>query len=62
MPKIKSKYLIFKTSIIRVNIYLLMNSGKKTELIDKSFVCTNKIPFFKLEKLINFILRNGKVV
>ena len=41
---------------------LLVNNGSEAELIDKSFVCANKIQSFKLEKPINLTLRNSKVI
>ena len=62
MPKVKNKHLYFKTSIIEVKTHLLINNRSKAKLIDEFFVCANKIPFFKLEKPISFILKNGKVV
>ena len=60
--KVKNEHLIFKTSIIRVKPYLLVDNKSKTELIDKFFVRANKISIFKLEKLINLTLKNSKVV
>ena len=60
--KIKSKYLIFKSSIAEVKTCLLVDNKNVTKFIDKFFVCVNKISTFKLEKAIDFILENGKVV
>ena len=62
MPKVKGKHLIFKTSIAGVKTRLLVDNRSEAELIDESFMRANKIPFFKLEELIEFILGNGKVV
>ena len=62
IPKVKSKYLIFKTSIAKVKIYLLVDNKNEVELINKFFMHANKIPFFKLEKSINFTIRNSKIV
>ena len=62
MPKVEGKYLIFKTSIAGVKIYLLIDNRSKIELIDEFFIYANKIPFFKLEKPINFTLGNKKTV
>ena len=42
--------------------HLLIDNRNETELINKSFMCANKILFFKLEKPINLILGNNKVV
>ena len=61
-PKIKGKYLIFNTSIAGVKTCLLVDNRSEAELIDESFVRANKIPFFKLQKPINLILENSKVV
>ena len=62
VPKVNGKYLIFKTSIARVKNFLLIDNRSEAELIDESFMRANKIPSFKLEKSINFILKNGRVV
>ena len=62
MLKVKSKYLIFKTNMTEVKTCLLVDNRNDAEFIDESFVCANKISFFKLKKPINLILRNGKVV
>ena len=62
MPKVKSKYLNFKTSIARVKPCLIIDNRSEVKLIDESFVLANKIPFFKLEKYINFIFKNGKII
>ena len=62
MLKVEGKHLIFKTSIAGIKIYLLIDNKSKFELIDEFFVHANKIPYFKLKKLINFIFKNGKVV
>ena len=43
MLKIESKYLILKTSIAKVRIYLLVDNKNEAKLIDKSFVHANKI-------------------
>ena len=62
MTNVKSKYLIFKTSITGVKTCLLVDNGSETELIDEFFVHANKIPSFKLEKPINFIFENSEVI
>ena len=41
---------------------LLVDNGSEAKLIDESFACTNKLSIFKLEKCINLILGNSKVV
>ena len=62
VSKVKNKHLIFKTSIEGVKPCLLVDNESKVEFIDKFFVHTNKIPSFKLEKAINFIFKNDKIV
>ena len=62
MPKVEGKHLIFKTSIAGIKTRLLINNRNEAELIDESFVRANKIPSFKLEEPINFILGNDKIV
>ena len=60
--KVKSEYLIFKTSIANMKTYLLVDNENEAEFIDKSFIHANKISFSKLKELINFIFRNSKIV
>ena len=62
MPKIKSKHLVFKSSINGIKTCLLIDNSSETKLIDKSFVRTNKISTFELKKAIKLTLSNGKVV
>ena len=62
MPKVIGEHLIFKASIAGMKTRLLVDNGSEAELIDESFVRTNKIPTFKLEKPINLTLGNGEVV
>ena len=62
MTKIKNKYLIFKTSIVEMKIYLLVDNENETKLINKFFVHVNKVSSFKLKKSINFTLENSKIV
>ena len=62
VAKVKSKHLIFKSSIARIHTRLLIDNGSEAELIDKSFVRSNKISTFQLEKPIQLTLGNGKVV
>ena len=62
VSKVNGKHLIFKTSIAGVKTCLLIDNRSETELIDKSFMHVDKITSFKLKKLINLILGNGKVV
>ena len=62
MSKVNGKYLIFKTRIVKMKLFLLIDNRSKTELINKFFMYANKIPFFELKKLISFILKNDKVV
>ena len=60
--KLKTSILIFKTKIKGIKTCLVKNNGSEVELIDEFFVCANKIPFFKLKELINFVLGNSKIV
>ena len=62
MLKIKSKHLIFKTSIIEVKTCLLIDNKSETKLINEFFMRANKIPSFKLKKPINFTFKNSKVI
>ena len=62
VPKIESKHLVFKASIAGIKTCLLIDNGSKAELIDKSFVRTQKISTFKLRKKIKLTLGNGEVV
>ena len=62
VPKIEGKHLVFKSSINRIKTRLLVDNGSETELIDESFVRTNKISTFKLKKAIKLTLGNGEVV
>ena len=60
--KVEGKHLVFKTSIAGIHTHLLINNGSEAKLIDKSFLRTNKISTFQLEKPIQLTLGNGKVV
>ena len=62
MLKVKSEYLIFKTSIAVMKICLLINNRNKAKFINKSFVHANMIPSFEFEKPINLVLRNCKAI
>ena len=62
VAKIKGKHLVFKTSIAGTHTRLLIDNGSEAELIDKSFARSNKINTFQLEKPIQLMLGNGKVV
>ena len=62
MPKVKSKHLVVKASIAEIKTCLLIDNGSKAKLIDKSFVCTQKISIFKLKKKIKLTLGNREVV
>ena len=62
VAKVKGKHLVFKTSIAGIHTCLLINNNSEAELIDKSFACLNKISTFQLEKPIQLMLGNGKVV
>ena len=62
MPKIEGKHLVFKVSIAGMKTGLLIDNGSEAELIDKSFVRTQKINTFKLKKKIKLTLVNGEVV
>ena len=62
VPKIEGKHLVFKASIAGIKTRLLIDNGSEAELIDKSFVRTQKIDTFKLKKKIKLTLRNGEVV
>ena len=45
-----------------MKIHLLVNNRSEAKLIDEFFVCANKISTFELEKLIDFIFGNSKIV
>ena len=62
VPKIEGKHLVFKASIAGIKTRLLMDNGSEAELIDKSFVRTQKIDTFKLTKKIKLRLRNSEMV
>ena len=62
MPKVEGKHLIFKTSIARMKTHLLIDNSSEAKLIKESFVHTNKLLIFKLEKYINLTLGNSKMV
>ena len=62
MPKIEGKHLVFKASIEGIKNRLLIDNGSEAELIDKSFVRTQKISTFKLRKKIKLTLGNREVV
>ena len=50
MPKIEGKHLVFKASIATIKTRLLIDNGSEAELIDESFVRTQKLSTFKLKK------------
>ena len=60
--KIKGKHLVFKTSIAGIHTCLLIDNSSEAKLIDKSFVRSNKISTFQLEKPIQLTLGNNEVV
>ena len=60
--KVKGKHLVFKTTIAGIHTCLLIDNSSEVKLIDKSFVHLNQISTFQLEKLIQLMLDNGKVV
>ena len=62
VAKVEGKHLVFKTSIAGIHTCLLIDNGSEAKLIDKSFVRSNKISTFQLEKSIQLTLGNGKVV
>ena len=62
VAKVKSKHLVFKTSIAGIYTCLLIDNSSEAKLIDKSFAHSNKISTFQLEKPIQLTLGNGKVV
>ena len=62
MPKIEGKHLVFKASIAGIKTRLLIDNGSEAELINKSFVRTQKLSTFKLKKKIKLTLGNGEVV
>ena len=62
MPKIEGKHLVFKASIATIKTRLLIDNGSEAELIDESFVRTQKLSIFKLRKKIKLTLGNGEVV
>ena len=62
MPKIEGKHLVFKASVAGMKTRLLIDNGSEAELIDESFVRTQRIDTFKLKKRIKLTLGNGEVV
>ena len=62
VAKVEGKNHVFKTSIAGIHTCLLIDNGSKAKLIDESFVRSNKISTFQLEKPIQLTLGNGKVV
>ena len=62
MPKIEGKHLVFKASIAGIKTRLLIDNGSEAELIDKSFVRTQRVDTFRLKKKIKLTLGNGEVV
>ena len=62
VSKVESKHLTFKTSVIRVKNYLLIDNKNEIEIIDKFFVHANRISSFELEKPINLTLENSVVI
>ena len=62
VAKVESKHLVFKSSIAGIHTHLLIDNDSKAELINKSFMRSNKISTFQLEKPIQLMLRNSKVV
>ena len=62
MLKIAGKHLVFKASVAGIKTCLLIDNGSEAELIDESFVRTNKISTFKLKTQIRLELSNGEVV
>ena len=62
MPKIEGKHLVFKASVAGMKTRLLIDNGSEAELIDKSFVRTQRINTFKLKKKIKLTLGNREVV
>ena len=59
VAKIKGKHLIFKTNIVGIHIHLLIDNSSKAKLMDKLFIRSST---FQLEKLIQLMLGNSKVV
>ena len=62
MPKIEGKHLVFKASVAGMKTRLLIDNGSEAELIDESFVRTQRIDTFKLKKRIKLTLGNREVV
>ena len=62
MPKIESKHLVFKASVAGMKTRLLIDNGSEAELINKSFVRTQRIDTFKLKKQIKLTLGNEEVI
>ena len=56
VAKVKGKHLVFKTSIARIHIRLLIDNGSEAELIDKIFANLNKINTFQLKNPFNLRL------
>ena len=62
VAKVKGKHLVFKTSITGIHICLLIDNISKAKLINKLFARSNKISTFQLEKPIQLMLGNNKVI
>ena len=62
VPKIKEKYLVFQAGIAEIKTCLLIDNGSEAKLIDKAFVCEQRINIFKLKRKIKLTLGNKKVV
>ena len=53
---------MFKASVAGMKTRLLIDNGSEAELIDKSFVRTQRVDTFRLKKKIKLTLGNGEVV
>ena len=62
MPKIAGKHLVFKASVAEIKTCLLIDNDSEAELIDGSFMRTNKISTFKLKTRIGLELGNKEMV
>ena len=62
MVKIERKHFVFKASIAGIKTGFLINNSSEAELINESFVHTQKINTFKLKMKIVLTLGNKEVV
>ena len=62
MSKIAGKNLSFKANVAGIKTHWLIDNRSEAELIDESFVRTNKISIFKIKTQIRLKLSNEEMV